>query len=1601
MLKKAEYDEENSYRAIKTCLTRNTNSSSTAAAAAAVAVASSSFVSSAATSVGSSNSAAGSFGYHTNHRSSGSHRHKQGGSLQDLVEATHRSELATTSSQVAVAAAVAAAAVANHCFNCDYQLSGGRNSMNRRQHQQQQHNQNSSSINSQLPNSLSTASSSSSASKRINKNSTVSARQREGGSLPSSVNQFESAVIMDPAKLKHILGSSSSGGVGGEVTPTTSTSAGTGSCLSLPETEAATQFDMDDEAIMDSGSATSTQQDSFMNRWDISADTKLWNIANGPDLETLEELREIRKTKKVNPASAAGSSFNTHSMTLLGAKILEGLQQQKQQQQQQQQQQYPAVPANVSGGAAPCVPYPQTADDQKLRLDTGYVSLNDNYTACSSVYGVSTTDGDSNKTGSSGGASSSFTSSTTTTVNGGGGVAPGTAPKGAVEDIRASKIGRMLSGGSAAAAAKSGSQRQFDENGNALSDGYGGGAGSGTGNGVAASTNGNSNQFTALITTTVAAAHPPSSSSTQRQNSVSTLLSTGTNTTTTAMAAAAVAASINSQLGGAVPTQTSGTANINATNTTITTTKLKSKKKSQQERNTIQYLVDTQTIAGCRGADPVEQLLKYIENDEKNNSAGQKKKERKKQSKLKKSNSLEELRSCSKMEVDDLNKYQAATTDMMRQKKTGSGSTASGPSATDASKHNSSSVADINKNCNKEQQGVQPQQQQTVVASATVQVRAQPRKSERRSWGTEELQYLGDQQQKEQQTQMDWPSPLPKMSTLEFPALAGMSEMDALNTVLSETAEFHVVTKKKKPKKQRAVTMDDATVGAAHHTGGNLQRMQPITKSASSNMMSHRVQQQQHYANHYGNQQLPPPHSKMERQFVEKHQSTSTGSSHISAGSVHAHGQGSQSTSTTSNSSGHQDSSRRKSTSSMPPSEKSDSSDLDSVHSLPIQTGKKKSSRVNSGSSSSSSSTSAQAAGQRQSKQNNNNYNSPPAAISYADIARKRLEAALNSGGGTTSNSESSPPDLFNSGSGVGGGSGKSSSTKQAKTKPDFPELPGAAANTLNLTTGLPTPAGIGMGTTGGGPAAAAATHIPPSSTSVTSSASISSLQKSKSVENEVSYSFNSTNLDQQYPALEMTVKRHSTTNVAMASSSINNNTTTKQQAADKSTSAKLKAKPKEKTSSMNHSSSKPTTLKTTAATQTDRTKKISGKFGGAAVAGSGSGGTASGGLAGSSSITPSGGSSSVAGRPAVIILNDRDDRDATHNEFIFGDFNEDELKMFNDHENTEESSNSNQENTRNKLIRGGEEQSDVVAADEDEDETESKEHSAKLGKESSTDLSSDQLVLNDSGAASDAVNMSSTLDMLSISVEAVQSSPNAANAAAITNNNSSTLSSNTSNSSSSASISSSASARGAGGDRTIAGGASGGGGGISSLANQSNDSGIIANTSVNNFISKASSSDVLVSMQQLETCNDIEAAIIAAARAAAAAAKRSTSCSRSNSQEPGEFLLPAKTVNKSSATANKTTLPVYMAYQDGDDDDETLHELSFMPDLNKMELGAATATSLPDEEHLPPPPVALARQSGVLNNTDLIVDYIASTWNAIVKSKYVTFYSEEPEPES
>lgn len=149
--------------------------------------------------------------------------------------------------------------------------------------------------------------------------------------------------------------------------------------------------------------------------------------------------------------------LSAKNQQLLHKQQLQQLQQQLAGGTQQQQQQQVGIAAGVDGsgggGAADgsvgvgvgvgsaTLPFTITLDEQKRKVDAGYVSLKDTYTACSSVYGVGTS-----TTSSSGAANNEACKSS---GNAGTEIFPG-------NDLRPAKIGRMMTAAAAAVVASQG-----------------------------------------------------------------------------------------------------------------------------------------------------------------------------------------------------------------------------------------------------------------------------------------------------------------------------------------------------------------------------------------------------------------------------------------------------------------------------------------------------------------------------------------------------------------------------------------------------------------------------------------------------------------------------------------------------------------------------------------------------------------------------------------------------------------------------------------------------------------------------------------------------------------------------------------------------------------------------------------------------------------------------------------------------------------------------------------------------------------------------------------------------------------------------------------
>ncbi|KAM7349222.1 twenty-four isoform 1-T4 [Cochliomyia hominivorax] len=1280
-------------------------------------------------------------------------------------------------------------------------------------------------------------------------------------------------------------------------------------------------------------------------------------------------------------------------------------------------------------------------------------------------------------------------------------------------------------------------QRQLDENGNALSELYQNSSGVGSGSGATLQIN--------AVSPTAA-------------NASTALLNSCGNVSTSATVTIS-------------PHTSSTTVSTSATVTTTFTSgpsqaKAKAKKKSQQERNT--KTVDVESVAGYRGKDPVEELVKYIESSGEDkqvgSKSGDKKKERKKEKekhqKLKKSNSLEELRSGAKMEVHEL-KRTAATTEsnavLVRQKSGGGG-------GGKQNKNSSSSTADINKN----------------VEGKSATQTTNSRKSDRRSWGNEDLKYLEDQQnanlnsnedktniattnsakerknkvsssggggtlsgttskddkeikdktsERNERNLINNVSPttpalqiekLDKMEKTEkidkseksenkldknekrkkheIPANAvTVVDILAIESVLPETAEFHVVTKKKKPKKPKVINNLEETTVTFNRTH-NFTMQKTSTFNQQQQQMTVRYKYY-HHDNSSSNTGISNTNSQNYQQSSSQQQQTQqscnfNSNSHQNQNQQHPHNSVNETytnTTATTTTTTTTDKSRRKSTSSVPPSEKSDSSDLDSVHSLPIESTK---ANANANATTTSSTTKGVNTQQRlKGTKNNNNVilgnNNPtllcknqnsPAPISYADIARTNKEiadAAAASASGILINNNEISIECRNSDATVhntvttidstiiddkplanlnptttitpattsitNATTIKSHKIKKSQIKQDFPELAGTSVgfsddkspstnvNHKTITysqslTAVTNPTqhtfstqSHGSGGSVGGGFSSASDSSPSSSSDVTTKASPTEnlkhlivhqnvnipplqhpqqqiLQKSKSVDNDsvttstnvlssssASYmaSLNSNNLDQQYPALEKTVKRHSSSSVtasglaintsnqtpfnfaaaakqqitniseqqhhyinsnknsALSTSNTNNTNNTIQSTAllhssNSNTSISnysgnsglgsstnnLNKKSKEKTPPL--SSTNNVTIVTAAAATVHpinpdnnanpkKSKKERHQHHTSAVESSQSKQNQNSNkkplktqLKSSNSL-PLGLTSSTFGgvggtsstnRPAVIILND-DRSCSADNQFTFGDFNEEELKLFDDDNITSTVAPENLIDNIN------------IHANQTEEEE----------KHVNTDVtmkSPSTMYFNDSGAScgNDMVNNSTSDMLLSSSIEA--SSPNTSFVAnshgsngggalhmpVLSNNQSSDsgiYTDKTKSSNSSCSSSSSCSSGGATSNNTAS---------AKQKQKQQMSPTKEENNKLNTFLSNTRCASVHTSMdnldpplpppQQLETCNDIETAIIAAARAAA----------KNNNQQPSHNQQHQHQYKNSNTSSNSSS---------------------------------------------------------------------------------------------
>lgn len=229
---------------------------------------------------------------------------------------------------------------------------------------------------------------------------------------------------------------------------------------------------------------------------------------------------------------------------------------------------------------------------------------------------------------------------------------------------------------------------------------------------------------------------------------------------------------------------------------------------------------------------------------------------------LKKSTSMEELKSSSKLEEEIAQSERAQAS--LRQKQLQQ-------QQHNAQKRNSTSDS---KELNAKQSSNQAQAN---------------KRGERRSWGTEELADFEAIDDRDAKKHKETVKSMVKASNRKIEQVASTNaSIESIPTNI-EAAEFHVVTKKKKTKKRQIIEEAKAK------------------------------QQQMHQRHDQGGGHMHGRHTNSNAPMAHKYQpsSTYTNDRDIYVNSLMAK------------------ENRRKSTSSVPPSDKSDSSDLDSVHSLP------------------------------------------------------------------------------------------------------------------------------------------------------------------------------------------------------------------------------------------------------------------------------------------------------------------------------------------------------------------------------------------------------------------------------------------------------------------------------------------------------------------------------------------------------------------------------------------------------------------------------------------------------------------------------------------
>lgn len=313
---------------------------------------------------------------------------------------------------------------------------------------------------------------------------------------------------------------------------------------------------------------------------------------------------------------------------------------------------------------------------------------------------------------------------------------------------------------------------------------------------------------------------------------------------------------------------------------TANQTKTKSKRRDKADRNTTTWTVpqkDSDTkynidsiVAFIENKDTNKKdknTLKTTENrKEKNkNTANTNKKD---VNRLKKSNSMEELKSSSKIEEErEIAQSEREKVSLRQQQQ-------------NAQKRNAVAAIDSGKDGKQQQQQTAHQQQQSNQQPSN-------KRGERRSWGTEELNYLGERDAGTDDRDSKKQKEKSKTNKKSEQNVSNTASIESIPMSI-EAAEFHVVTKKKKTKKRQIF---EEAKAKQQQTRDSMHQTQSGRNINSSSCASAKYQPSSNYTN--------------DRDIYMNSLTTKEN--------------------------------RRKSTSSMPPSDKSDSSDLDSIHSLPIE----------------------------------------------------------------------------------------------------------------------------------------------------------------------------------------------------------------------------------------------------------------------------------------------------------------------------------------------------------------------------------------------------------------------------------------------------------------------------------------------------------------------------------------------------------------------------------------------------------------------------------------------------------------------------------------